>query len=247
MARAFTGWTIQNPRQGAGFRFDPRIHDPGEKTVLGHRIKAGGGQNDGEQVLDILSKHPSTAHYLATKLVRRFVSDTPPTSLVDRAAERFRQTDGDLREVMSTILTSPEFLAPDASRAKTKTPLEFVVSAARATEADVQDALPLVRAMQQLGMPLYLCQPPTGYKDTGDAWMNAGALVNRMNLALALAGEQLRGITLRNRQSRVDSHELVATILNRDVSEATLATIAKATTGPQMVALTLGAPEFQRR
>src|SRR5439155_19066123 len=95
VARAFTGWTIQNPRQGAGFRFDPRIHDPGEKTVLGHGIKAGGGQNDGEQVLDILAKHPSTAHYLATKLVRRFVSDAPPTSLVDRAAERFRQTDGD--------------------------------------------------------------------------------------------------------------------------------------------------------
>ena len=160
--------------------------------MLGHRIKAGGGEGDGEQVLDILSRHPSTARFIATKLVRRFVSDTPPESLVDRTAERFRQTDGDLREVMRTILISPELLAPEAFRSKVKTPFEFIVSAARATGAEVEDAMPLVRAMQQLGMPLYLCQPPTGYKDTADAWVNAGALVNRMNIALALASGQMR-------------------------------------------------------
>src|SRR5439155_13179333 len=122
VARCFTGWTIRNPRQGGGFRFDPRIHDPGEKVVLGHVIKAGGGESDGEQVLDILAKHPSTAHFIATKLARRFVSDTPPPALVDRAAARFRRTDGNIRDVVRTIITSPEFFAADAYRAKVKSP-----------------------------------------------------------------------------------------------------------------------------
>jgi uncharacterized protein (DUF1800 family) len=247
VARAFTGWTIENPREGARYRFEPRLHDPGEKIVLGHRIKAGGGESDGEQVLDILARHPSTARFIATKLVRRFVSDAPPASLVDRAAARFRETDGDLREVMRTILTSAEFLSPDAYRVKVKTPFEFLVSAMRATGADVQDATPLVRAMQQLGMPMYSCQPPTGYKDTADAWVNTGALVNRMNVALALASDRMRGISVDSRLSSADAHESAAVILSGDVSEATLATISKATTAPQMTALTLGAPEFQRR
>ena len=240
VARAFTGWTIQNPRQGGGFLFNPRLHDTGEKVVLGHRIKAGGNISDGEQVLDILATHPSTARFIATKLGRRFVSDTPPPSLVDRAAARFRDTSGDLREVMRTILTSPQFLSPDAYRSKIKTPLEFVASAVRATAADVTDAAPLVRTVQQLGMPLYQCQPPTGYKDAADAWVNTGALVNRMNFALSLTNNQLRGVSI------VDS-PAVRTMLGDEVSDATRATIAKATTPQQMAALTLGSPEFQRR
>jgi uncharacterized protein (DUF1800 family) len=187
VARAFTGWTIDNPRRGAGFRFEPRMHDAGGKVVLGHVIKAGGGQSDGEQVLDILAAHPSTARFIATKLARRFVGDTPPPALVDRAAARFRATNGDLREVTRTILTSPEFLAPASYRTKVKTPFEFVVSALRSTAADIGDAKPIVRQLQQLGMPLYMCQPPTGYKDTADAWMNTGALVSRMNYASTLA------------------------------------------------------------
>jgi uncharacterized protein (DUF1800 family) len=187
VARAFTGWTIQNPRQGGGFKFEPRLHDMGQKVVLGHVIKAGGGQSDGEQVLDILAKHASTAKFIATKLVRRFVSDTPPPGLVDRAAARFRETDGDLRAVMQTILLSPQFLSGDAVNAKAKTPFEFVVSALRTTGADVADPERFVRMVQQLGMPLYSCQPPTGYKDTSDAWINTGALVERMNAALRLA------------------------------------------------------------
>jgi uncharacterized protein (DUF1800 family) len=187
VARAFTGWTIDNPRRGAGFRFEPRMHDAGEKVVLGHVIKAGGGESDGEQVLDILAAHPSTARFIATKLARRFVGDTPPPALVDRAAARFRATHGDLREVTRTIVTSPEFLAPGSYRTKVKTPFEFVVSALRSTAADVDNAKPIVRQLQQLGMPLYMCQPPTGYKDTADAWMNTGALVSRMNYASTLA------------------------------------------------------------
>jgi uncharacterized protein (DUF1800 family) len=238
VARAFTGWTIDRPRQGGGFIFNPRLHDTGQKVVLGHVITAGGGESDGEQVLDILARHPSTAAFIATKLARRFVSDTPPAALVERAAARFRATDGDLREVVRTILTSPEFSSPATYRAKVKTPFEFVVSALRATAADVQDARPLVREVQQLGMPLYMCQPPTGYADTGDAWVNTGALVSRMNLALRLSSGQVKGTS-------VDATADVR--LGGDVSETTRATIARATDAPKMVALTLGAPEFQRR
>jgi uncharacterized protein (DUF1800 family) len=193
VARAFTGWTIQ-PRQGTGTRFVTRLHDDKAKKVLGHTIKAGGGENDVDQVLDILAAHPSTARRIATKLAVRFVSDTPPASLVDRAAARFTATKGDLREVVRAIITSPEFFAPDAYRAKVKTPLEFVASALRATGAEVRSALPLARELREMGMPLYFCQPPTGYDDTATTWVSAGALVSRMNFAVALGKNQLRGV-----------------------------------------------------
>jgi uncharacterized protein (DUF1800 family) len=187
VARAFTGWSIGTPRDGGSFLFRPQMHDMGQKIVLGQTIKAGGGESDGERVLDILASHPSTARFIATKLVRRFVSDDPPPALVDRAADRFRRTGGDLREVVRTILSSPEFVAPAALDAKVKTPFEFVVSALREAGSDVADARPLVRTLQELGMPLYQCQPPTGYKDTADAWINTGALVARMNVASRFA------------------------------------------------------------
>lgn len=261
VARSFTGWTIQNPRAGGGFRFEPRLHDEGQKVVLGHVINSGGGIEDGEQVLDILAGHPSTGRFIATKLVRRFVSDTPPPALVDRAAARFRGTDGDLREVTRTILTSPEFLSPEAYRAKVKTPFEFVASALRATNADVQDAVPLVRAVQRLGMPLYQCQPPTGYSDTADAWVNTGALVSRMNFTLQLGSNGLPGTTVDSgqssvdsrrsavdsQQSTVDSQRFVRTALGDGMSESTRETIARASSAAQVVALTLGSPEFQKR
>jgi uncharacterized protein (DUF1800 family) len=248
VARALTGWTIQTPRLGGSFRFDPRLHDPGEKIVLGHVIKAGGGEGDGEQVLDILARHPSTARFISTALVRRFVSDTPPPVLVDRATARFRQTDGDLREVMRTILTSPEFLSPESYGAKTKTPLEFVVSSIRATGAvmaTAQDALPLVRALRELGMPLYSCQPPTGYKDTADAWVNTGALVGRMNFALDLANSKVGAIAAENRDALTDGG--LAALVGRDLSESTRTTVERAASAPQKIALVLGSPEFQRR
>ena len=206
VARAFTGWTVETPRLGGGFMFNPRLHDDGQKVVLGHVIRAGGGQRDGEDVLDILARHPSTARFIATKLVRRFVSDIPPPALVDRVAARFRETDGDLREVVRAILTSPEFFAADALHAKVKTPFEFVVSAVRATGADVQDARPLARQVADLGMPLYQCQPPTGYKDTADAWVNTGALVGRMNFGLSLTGNKIRGVLVS--QATPDAIEL---------------------------------------
>ncbi len=198
VARAFTGWTIERPRQAGTFKFEPRLHDDGQKVVLGHVIKPGGGERDGEVVLDILARYPSTARFIATKLARRFVSDTPPQALVDRLAARFRETDGDLREVMRTLLTSPEFLSPDVYRQKIKTPFEFIVSAVRATDAEVHDARPLAQQVAALGMPLYQCQPPTGYKDTADAWVNTGALVGRMNFGLALSSNKIRGVVVSN-------------------------------------------------
>jgi len=191
VARAFTGWSIDRPRDGGEFRFQARLHDRGKKVVLGHTIEAGGGESDGEQVLDILAKHRSTSTFIATKLVRRFVSDVPPATLVDRVAARFRDTGGDLREVVRTILSSKEFRSADAVNAKAKTPFEFLVSALRTAGTDIRDARPYVRTMQELGMPLYQCQPPTGYTDTADAWINTGALVARMNVATRIAaGDQ---------------------------------------------------------
>jgi uncharacterized protein (DUF1800 family) len=245
VARALTGWTIQNPRLGGSYRFDARLHDPGQKVVLGHVIKAGGGERDGEQVLDILARHPATARFIATALVRRFVSDTPPPALVDRVADRFTQTEGDLREVTRAILTSPEFLGPAAVGAKTKTPLEFIVSSIRVTGAVADEAAPLVREMRELGMPLYLCQPPTGYKDTADAWVNTGALVGRMNFALDLANDKVGRIVVRDRDALAEGG--LSALLGRELSESTRSTIDRAVSTPQKIALVLGSPEFQRR
>jgi uncharacterized protein (DUF1800 family) len=248
VARAFTGWTIGRPRSAdAGdFRFNPRMHDTGEKIVLGQRIKTGGGVEDGERVLDILAAHPATAHFIALKLARRLVSDAPPPALVERAAATFQSTGGDLRAVVRTIVTAQEFFAPEAYRAKVKTPFEFVVSALRATGADITTPLPLARTLQQLGMPLYFCQPPTGYKDSAEAWVNTGALLNRMNFAVDLAANRLRGIRLDGQTTPGDIDAAVRMLLADDASEATRATMARASEPGQVVALALGSPEFQR-
>ncbi|MBY0495670.1 MAG: DUF1800 domain-containing protein [Cyanobacteria bacterium] len=192
VAKAFTGWTIQ-PRQGSGFMFVANRHDRGEKLVLGHTIQPG-GVDEGERVLDIVAAHPSTARHIAQKLAVRFVSDTPPAALVERAAAKFTATKGDLREVLKVILLSPEFASTDAYRAKVKTPLEFVASALRATGAEVRTAVPLARTLRDMGMPLYFCQPPTGYDETATTWVNAGALVSRMNFAVDLSKNAVRGV-----------------------------------------------------
>jgi uncharacterized protein (DUF1800 family) len=249
VARCFTGWTIGQPRQGGGFRFDPSMHDEGEKHVLGHTIKAGGGEKDGEQVLDILATHPSTAKFISTKLARRFVGDNPPPALVDRAAKRFLETHGDIREVVRTIVESPEFFSADAYRAKVKSPFEFMVSALRATGADIQGPVGLIRSLQQLGMPLYQVQPPTGYGDTAETWVNTGGLVNRMNFALALVQNKVVGVRVDLPAGDLnDARErLVQTVLQGSASDATSATLQKAKDATQLTALVLGAPEFQRK
>jgi uncharacterized protein (DUF1800 family) len=195
VARAFTGWTID---RGGTFRFVAALHDPGEKVVLGHTIKGGGDVEDGETVLDILAAHPATARHIAYQLAQRLVADEPPAALVDRATARFRATNGDLREVVRTIVTSPEFLAATARDAKFKTPFTLVVSTMRTTGATVSDARALVQTLQQMGQPLYMCQPPTGYHNTADAWISAGGLVSRMNFATRVASGNMPGIALPN-------------------------------------------------
>ena len=189
VARALTGWTLANGQDG-GFRFMPALHDRGEKKVLGHTIRSGGGIDDGEQVLDIVAAHPSTAKHIATKLVRRFVNDEPPIALVNKVAATFTKTKGDLRETVRTLVTAPEFYAAEHRGAKVKTPLVFVVSAVRATGRDMRDNRQILNALQQLGMAPYQCQPPTGYDDTADTWVSAGALVTRMNIAQQLTPQR---------------------------------------------------------
>ncbi|HTA25682.1 MAG TPA: DUF1800 domain-containing protein [Terriglobales bacterium] len=193
VARVFTGWTLNQPRQGGGFTFEERMHEPGDKMVLGHRIKAK-GEKEGFEVLHILAHHPATAKFVCTKLAVRFVSDDPPPSLVDRMAQTFLKKDGDIRQVLKTMFDSPEFWATDTYRAKVKTPLEFTVSAVRASGAEVSDAVPLSRQLQNMGMPAYGAQPPTGYSMKASTWVNSSALLERMNFALALTAGKLRGV-----------------------------------------------------
>ena len=196
VARALTGWTIADGPNGGGFMFRPVMHDAGEKQILGKRFPAGRGIEDGEAVLDLLATHPSTARFISFKLARRFVSDSPPNELVERATNVFMRTDGDLREVVRTIVTSPEFFAQSAFRAKVKTPFELVVSTLRAMDAPPVETPALAQFVSRLGQPLYGHQAPNGYPETGDAWMNTGAILNRINFGLAAASGRVPGLRL---------------------------------------------------
>jgi uncharacterized protein (DUF1800 family) len=196
VARCFTGWTIRNPRQGGGFYFAPRLHDKGEKTVLGVKIPAGGGQEDALKVLEILARHPSTARFISRKLAVRFVSDNPPAALVDKLAKTYQKSDGDIREVLRVLFESKEFWAKEAYEAKVKSPLEFVVSAVRATEAEVDNGFALAEVMGRMGQPLYRKLEPTGYSNASAEWVNSSGLLERMNFATALAANKLPGVKL---------------------------------------------------
>src|SRR5579864_5609636 len=272
LAKVLTGWTIERPQLGGEFKFNERAHEPGPKYVLGRKIGEH-GEKEGEEMLDVLAHHPSTAKFISRKLAMRFVSDNPPPALVDRMAETFLKKDGDIREVLRTMFHSPEFWAADAYRAKMKTPFEFVASAARASGADIQNALPLVATLNRMGMPLYAMQPPTGYSMKAEAWVNSSALLNRMNFALQLASGRLPGTSLDPQAlipgpAPADSQAALATleqsILAGDVSSQTHAVIQKQLGDPQIsqrrlddadkkpnygaiAGLIMGSPEFQRR
>jgi uncharacterized protein (DUF1800 family) len=271
VARCFTGWTIRNARTKPEFSFDGRVHDPQPKRVLGKKIHAG-GIRDGEQVLDLLARDPHTAHHIALELAQHFVSDNPPGPLVDKMALAFRKSGGDLREVMRAMIYSPEFWSRAAYRAKIKTPFELVVSAARALGADVDTALPLVNWVTRIGEPLYQCLPPTGYSDKASAWVNAGALLNRLNFALALAGNRVAGsqvqiAPLLGTEAEADPYKALEGAVNLflagQISASTRSTLVRQSADPQIVqiksgattqvnlgaitGLVLGAPEFQQR
>jgi uncharacterized protein (DUF1800 family) len=256
VARCFTGWSIRGLRdQNPEFVFDARVHDRKDKVVLGHRIE-GGGKDEGDEVIHILATHPKTAHFVSLKLARRFVADEPPPDLVDRAAEVFRKTNGDIRAVVTAIVKSPEFEAPERRAAKVKTPLEFVVSAVRAAGSNVADARDLSRRIGQMGMPLYQQQPPTGYKDTASAWVSTSGLLARLNFALDLAGGKVRGVgplPPSLTPEAAGNAELAIALATRFVptglSESTRRTLDTATglDPARMAGLILGSPEFQRR
>lgn len=259
VARAFTGWTLGRIRQGeASFRFEPRLHDQGDKTVLGQRIE-GGGQDEGERILHLLATHPSTAHFITLKLARRFVADEPSEALVARGTETFRRTQGDMRAVLTTLVTSPEFFAPAQRAAKVKTPLDFVVSAVRAAGVAVEDGRDLARRVADMGMPLYLQQPPTGYKDTADAWVSTSGLLARLNFALDLTAGRVRGLSggaalladLNSARPDDAQRRLVAQLVPQGLSETTAGTLEREREGglepARLAGLILGSPEFQRR
>jgi uncharacterized protein (DUF1800 family) len=275
VAKVFTGWTLDQPRKGGDFRFEPRMHEPGEKIVLGHRIKEH-GEKEGLEVLHLLAHNPNTAHFISQKLAMRFVSDDPPAALVDRMTKTFLKKNGDIREVLRTMFKSPEFWSPEAYRAKVKTPLEFIVSAVRASGAQVDDARALVGTLNNMGMMPYGMQPPTDYSMKADAWVNSSALLGRMNFALGLAAGKIRGIKIDSAAATAagaseltpDAQRTLAalenSLLSGDISRQTHDTISKQLDDPKIsqrrlddpkrppniaaiTGLILGSPEFQRR
>ncbi len=272
VARCFTGWTLRDVRTDPQFYFDARIHDPDPMRVMDKKIGAG-GIKDGTKVLEMLSHHPSTAKFISTKLARHFVSDTPPPQLVARMAKTFLKTDGDIRAVLQTMIYSPEFWSREAYRAKIKTPFELVASTARALGTDVDAPMPLVQWTARIGEPLYQCLPPTGYPDKAEMWVNSGALLNRLNFAMALAGNRVRGThveltALVGQDVRSDPKRAldraIDEFLDGQASRETRATLEKESADPQVLhaklddpirevdlgiltGLVLGSPEFQRR
>jgi len=272
VARAFTGWTLRAPRRDPEFQFDDRIHAKGSFTLLGRKIDAG-GMKAGEQVLDMLVSQNNTAKFICTKLARKFVSDNPPLKLVDEMAKTFLETQGDVRSVLRTMIYSPEFWSREAYRAKIKKPFELVASAARAVGADVSEPIAMVLWTARIGEPLYLCQPPTGYSDKAETWVNTGALLNRLNYAIELSSNRLRGArvdiaALLGAENAADAKlaldHAIQLLLGGQASEQTRATLEKQLTDPQVLratlddsvssvdagiiaGLVLGSPEFQRR
>ncbi|MBM3464606.1 MAG: DUF1800 domain-containing protein, partial [Armatimonadetes bacterium] len=251
VARCLTGWTLSRPRDGGGFVFRPRMHDSGQKVVLGKVIRAGGGKEDGIAVIDMLARHPKTARFIATKLCLRFVADDPPKTLVDRVAAVFLRTDGDLRQTVRAVLTSPEFLSAKYAGAKIKTPLELVASSIRAVGGETKGGTTLLAALNRMGMPLYLCQPPTGYADRADAWVSSGALLERLSFAVALMEGRMVGTTVEAERilPRPDLDRAIEIILGARCSAETRATLSKEmpVSSKKLVGLILGSPEFQRR
>ena len=206
LARLLTGWSIVQPRRGSGFVFRKFMHDKEPKTILGVKFPAGGGIEEGEKMIRILANHPATAQHIARKLAQRLVSDEPPQALIDRVARRFLDTRGDLRETVRAVVTSPEFWDAKYYRAKTKAPFEYSVSAIRAVGGKINDARPLARELQKMGQPLYFAQPPTGYSDAAEVWMNSGALINRLNFATSLAANKVPGIVVTKTDEKTAVH-----------------------------------------
>jgi uncharacterized protein (DUF1800 family) len=262
VARILTGWSIERPQQGGGFRFNDWAHDYGEKTVRGVRFPAGHGMDEGVRLLKLLAQDPATMHHVSRQLCARFVSDVPPDGCVDAAVGAWSRSDGDIAAVLRAIFQSPEFWSDQAVRAKVKTPLEFMVSAVRATGGDPDTTPRLAQVIGRLGEPLYAQPSPAGYPESQEDWVNSGALLLRMNMAVALAAGRLPGVTI-GLDSLVpatgDANALIETVdvrllggiltthsddvLRREVGDVRDPVAARAL----VVGLALGGPEFQKQ
>jgi uncharacterized protein (DUF1800 family) len=272
MAECLTGWTIHQPRKDPEFFFDEKIHGEGKKIVMGRTFNYG-GEKDGAEALKMLAHSPKTANFISAELARHFVSDTPSPALVGRMAQSFESSGGDIRVVLRSMIYSPEFWSRETYRAKVKTPFELVATTARAMDAEVTITLPLSQWVGRMGEPLFLCQPPTGYSDKAETWVNAGALLNRLNFALTFAGDKMNGATVdlktvlgddALRDPEAALARSVQIFLDGQIAPATQETLAGHLKDPQIlqaslddqvqevnqgliVGLVLGTPEFQRR
>jgi len=261
VARIFTGWSIERPQQGGDFEFHDWAHDRGEKQVLGVGFQAGHGMDEGVRLLKMLAGLPATIHHVSWKLCQRFVRDDPPDGCVDEAVAAWRRSSGDVREVLRAIFHGPDFWAPDNGRAKVKTPLEFVVSAARAVSAEPDTSPRLAQVVARLGEPLYLHVAPDGYSEREAAWVNSGALLDRMNAAVALATGKLPGVTvvLDSIVGVGDADQVIGEV-NEKILGGTMSENTKQVLGRELagigdpiqaralaVGLALGGPEFQRQ
>jgi len=262
VARIFTGWSIRRPQQGGDFEFHEWAHDYGEKVSMGVTFPAGHGRDEGVRLLKLLANHPATMHHVSRQLCQRFVNDDPPDGCVDDAVAAWKRTEGDIREVLRAIFTSPEFWAAPNVRAKIKTPLEFVVSAARALSADPDTTPRLAQVVARLGEPLYLHVAPDGYPEREEAWVNSGALLDRMNAAVALAAGRLPGVAVSIDSivpASADPARLIAAVdaqlLGGTMSENTKAVIRRQISDISdplqacalAIGLAIGGPEFQRQ
>jgi len=263
-ARCFTGWGIDNLGTSGRFAYRPAVHDTGAKSVFGLSLPAGGGKDDGDKLLDYLASHPKTAAFIAKKLTQRFVSDDPPPRAVDRAAAAFQSSGGDIREVVRAILGSAEFWAEAFGAGKPKTPLELVASGLRAADAQVSNGRAVAASLQNMGMPLYSCVPPTGYSNRGADWINPSSQLYRMNFALDLAAGAIAGVSadvggvVRRMGGDSESPRSVASTISAEIfgkglSGSTLDAASRVASGgsvsvaARVAGLCLGSPEMQAR
>jgi uncharacterized protein (DUF1800 family) len=253
VARAFTGWTIYDPQKFAEFQFNPAFHDRKQKVILGHTLPPMRGEEDGLQVIDILAHHPSTAKFISKELAQRFVADDPPQSLIDRMADTFTKSDGDLRAVLQTMFTSVEFLSEGAFRSKLKSPLELTLSTVRALNAEVTDTLPLAQRIADLGEPLYGKVEPTGYPNTGEIWENTAGLLGRINFVTALVEGQIPGLKVDvSRFNFKRPGAVAAELLGMTPTESMISAIEKGLENKEvtpsiLVRLIMSSPDFQKR
>ncbi|TLY46585.1 MAG: DUF1800 domain-containing protein, partial [Gemmatimonadetes bacterium] len=262
VARIFTGWSIQRPQQGGNFEFHDWAHDTGEKQVLGIRFDGGHGQDEGVRLLKLLANLPATMHHVSWKLCQRFVNDDPPDGCVDDAVAAWKRSKGDIREVLRAIVSGPDFWAARNVRAKVKTPLEFVVSALRAVGADPDTTARLAQVVARLGEPLYLHVAPDGYPEMEAAWVNSGALLDRMNAGVALAAGKLPGVnpTTDSAVGALATPDELIAVVDREILGGTMSGNTKQVIKRQLadigdpqqaralaIGLALGGPEFQRQ